>query len=267
MSGFVRPPGTMCLMTDSSKSPKPLPSAADDGYPVASVAVDPVVITIDKGKPVVLLWQRADYPCVGEWALPGVFMDPTRDVSLEAAARRALGQKVGLDHLGHLEQVFAWHRSDRDPRGWWVVVIAYFSFVPPSVLCDLVAKRSDLCLAQVDLQQADHDERVLMHSTDGVEIVTAFDHADILKFVFRRIQGRLTYESDLALNLLPAQFTLRELQQVYETLLGRKLNKPSFRRAVTTNGLVEATTAYENSVDHRPATLYRRGRARHLTPR
>lgn len=254
-------------MTATSSASNRYPSAADDGYPVASVAVDPVVITVYQGKPLVLLWRRVDEPFGGTWALPGVFMDPTREQSLDAAARRALSDKADLHEVTHLEQVFAWHRQDRDPRGWWVVVVAYFSLVPASVLLEVVGRHSDLCLAVVDLRRVDHDERVRVHTAEGGEIQLAFDHAEILRFVFRRIQGQLTYDSDLGLNVLPETFTLRDLQQVYETLLGRKLNKPSFRRAVTANGLVEQTSRYEDSVDHRPAELYRRGRARHLAPR
>jgi 8-oxo-dGTP diphosphatase len=246
-------------VTSSSKKLQRYPSAADDGYPVASVAVDPVVLSIYQGRPIVVLWRRTEEPFPGDWALPGAFMDPRVDQTFEAAARRALRDKVGVQEVRALYDAGSWHREGRDPRGWWVIVIAFFTLMPATRLLKLVATRNDLLAAVVDIRRTDGDERVSLGTLDGQPIAAAFDHVDILQFVFRRIWAELSYASDLGLNLLPEQFTLRELQEVHETLLGEKLNKPSFRRGVTSSGLVIPTDVIEESVGHRPATLYRRG--------
>lgn len=240
-------------------------SMSNGGYPTASVAIDQAVVAVEDGRPLVLLWRRVNEPYLGYWGLPGVFMDPRTDDGLEAAAVRGLRNKGGLESVSHLEQLFTWDRPNRDPRGW-VIVVAYFALVPAGVLRSVVREHSDLCAARVDLRAADHSDRLVLRDAANRVIETAFDHAEILRFVFKRIQGKLAY-TDLALHLLPEMFTLRSLQQVYETLLGRKLNKDSFRRTVTSSGLVEPTNRYEQSVDHRPAALYRRGRTQHLQSR
>jgi 8-oxo-dGTP diphosphatase len=72
----------------------------------------------------------------------------------------------------------------------------------------------------------------------------------------RRIRGKLDY-TPIGFQLLPDRFTLLELQRVHETVLGRPLNKDSFRRRILGSGQLEATGESEKDVDHRPAELYR----------
>jgi 8-oxo-dGTP diphosphatase len=84
----------------------------------------------------------------------------------------------------------------------------------------------------------------------------AFDHADILGMAVKRIRGKLDY-TPIGFQLLPETFTLRRLQDVHETVLGRSLNKDSFRRRMLASGLLESTGERETEVGHRPAELYR----------
>jgi 8-oxo-dGTP diphosphatase len=72
----------------------------------------------------------------------------------------------------------------------------------------------------------------------------------------KRIRGKLDYVP-IGFQLLPERFTLRQLQQVHETILANPLNKDSFRRRMLASGLLEATGEREQDVDHRPAELYR----------
>ncbi len=90
----------------------------------------------------------------------------------------------------------------------------------------------------------------------GKRLPIAFDHADILGLVVRRLRGKLDY-APIGFELLPKKFTLRQLQDIHETILGRKLNKDSFRRRLIASGRIAATGQYEQSVGHRPAELYR----------
>ena len=96
---------------------------------------------------------------------------------------------------------------------------------------------------------------------DGVdpgtgEFALAFDHAEILGAAVKRLRGKLDYAA-LGFQLLPDRFTLRDLQTVHETILGRELNKDSFRRRMLATGLIEPTGEREQNVLHRPAELYR----------
>ena len=90
----------------------------------------------------------------------------------------------------------------------------------------------------------------------GSRLPIAFDHSDILGMVVKRLRGKLAY-APIGFELLPARFTLRQLQTIHETILGEKKNKDSFRRKVTSSGLVRPTGQFEKSVGHRPAELYR----------
>ena len=84
----------------------------------------------------------------------------------------------------------------------------------------------------------------------------AFDHAGILGTAVRRIRGKLDY-TPIGFQLLPPTFTLRQLQEVHETVLATPLNKDSFRRRMLASGQLEATGEHEQGVLHRPAELYR----------
>jgi 8-oxo-dGTP diphosphatase len=92
---------------------------------------------------------------------------------------------------------------------------------------------------------------------DGAAAPLAFDHADILGTAMLRLRGKLDY-SNVAFALLPEAFTLRELQYIYEAVLGVILNKPAFRRRMLDKGWLEATGARESGASFRPAELFRR---------
>jgi 8-oxo-dGTP diphosphatase len=90
----------------------------------------------------------------------------------------------------------------------------------------------------------------------GVALPLAFDHAEILGMVVKRLRGKLDY-APIGFQLLPPRFTLRTLQNVHETILGQPLNKDSFRRRMLASGQLAPTGEREVEVGHRPAELYR----------
>lgn len=98
-----------------------------------------------------------------------------------------------------------------------------------------------------------------VHALDaaGARLPLAFDHADMLATAVLRLRGKLGY-TPVGYALLPDRFTLRQLQDVHETILGRPLNKDSFRRSMLASGKLEPTHEREEGVGHRPAVLYRR---------
>lgn len=83
----------------------------------------------------------------------------------------------------------------------------------------------------------------------------AFDHARIIACAIERLRGKVEY-TGLALHLMPEKFSLTQLQQAYEVILGKKLLKPAFRRKIA--GLVEETDHYTENEGHRPSRLFRR---------
>ncbi|CAM5687495.1 NUDIX hydrolase [Streptomyces griseomycini] len=215
-----------------------------------AVTVDLAVFTLRAGALHVLLVERAQEPYAGRWALPGGFLLPTE--SAETAARRELAEETGLtDVTGlHLEQLRTYSEPDRDPR-MRVVSVAFAALLPdPPEL-----------RAGTDAAEA----RWTPYDTAGP---LAFDHDRILADARTRIGAKLEYTC-LATAFCPPEFTLGELQQVYETVWGTVLDRPNFRRKVlATPGFVEAVPGAARLTGGRgkPAALYRAGTATALHP-
>src|SRR6185503_10088848 len=122
--------------------------------------------------------------------------------------------------------------------------------------------KGEVVLARIDVPWADEaGGSVRALDADGRELPLAFDHADVLGLVVKRLRGKLGY-APIGFQLLPRRFTLRQLQEVHEAVLGRKHNKDSFRRSVLARGVVAATGEMEKDVPYRPAELYRYVKAR-----
>lgn len=226
-----------------------------EDFPRPSLAVDPAVLTVKDGELHCLLWKRSAEPDAGRWALPGVFVQ--QNEGLEDAVGRAVLAKLGLDSVPAVEQLLTWNVPGRDVRGW-VVTVAYYALVPFRLADEAASRRPDVALFRMEVLPNfdDGDKPVLLRDAENRLETPAFDHQAILGAVLRRIRRSL-WSSCLALELLPPTFTLRELQGVYEAILGRSLNKDSFRRRVVkTQGLVAPVGVLEEDVDHRPAELY-----------
>ena len=178
--------------------------------------------------------------------MPGGFVN--LDESLDAAAARVLAAKAGLEGF-FLEQLYTFGRPDRDPRTR-VITVAYYALVPGERLAG-----RDLARIVVPWPGEDGGA-VTVESAGGKPLELAFDHAEILGTAVQRLRGKLDY-SLIAFQLVPEAFTLRQLQAVHETILGRSLNKDSFRRRQLASGLLEATGEKERQVGYRPAALYR----------
>jgi len=216
-------------------------------FPHPSVAVDVAIVTVQDGQLKSLLVRRDEHPCQGKWALPGGFV--AIDESLDDAAARLLTDKGGLDGV-YLEQLYTFGAPDRDPRTR-VISVAYYALVHPGLLTDRAA------LATLRVQwEGETGGAVSAEDADGTPIPLAFDHDAMLGLVVKRLRGKLDYAA-IGFELLPREFTLRALQEVHETILGRTLNKDSFRRRMIQSGRIRATGKQESHVGHRPAALYR----------
>jgi len=224
-------------------------------FPRPSVAVDVVLLTVDDAAIWALLGRRDDHPARGRWALPGSFL--RIDESLDAAAVRVLRSKAGLSDV-FTEQLYSFGSPDRDPRTR-VLSVAYYALVEPATLELGVAARPDrdLVLARLDVPWAgETGGPVTALDADGAPLELAFDHADILGMAVKRIRGKLDY-APIGFELLPDAFSLRDLRLVHEAILGRALNKDSFRRRMLDRGLVVPTGERAAGVGHRPPELYR----------
>ncbi|MFF6878759.1 NUDIX domain-containing protein [Streptomyces sp. NPDC012474] len=215
-----------------------------------AVTVDLAVFTLRDAALHVLLVERGQEPYAGRWALPGGFVQP--DESAETAARRELAEETGLSDVSalHLEQLRTYSEPGRDPR-MRVVSVAFAALLP------------DAPEAHGGSDAA--DARWVPHGTSGP---LAFDHDRILADAHDRVGAKFEYTC-LATAFCPFEFTLGELQQVYETVWGTELDRPNFRRKVlATPGFVEAVPGAARLTGGRgkPAALYRAGTATALHP-
>ncbi|MEZ4240861.1 MAG: NUDIX domain-containing protein [Myxococcota bacterium] len=215
-----------------------------------SVAVDTVVLCVDDQRLKVVLSRRRDHPYLGAWALPGTFV--RIDEPLEDAVVRSLSDKAGL-RLDHLEQLYTFGAPGRDPR-LRVISVAWLAVVRPG---NLPALPDGVVLGDVHVGwEGEAGGPASASGPGGAGLPLAFDHADILGTAVQRVRGKLGY-TDLGFAFLAPTFTLRDVRLVWETLLGRALNKDSFRRTVLTRHPLIDTGERQSDVGHRPAALYR----------
>jgi 8-oxo-dGTP diphosphatase len=199
------------------------------------VTVDIVIFTVRDGALQVLLVKRGVPPFAGQYAIPGGFIHA--DESLEAAAIRELHEETGVRNL-FLEQLYSFGDPCRDPRGR-VITVAYYA---------LIASDKLSVVAGADAAEA------------GWFAVTkvpplAFDHQQILACALERLRNKLEYTT-VGFQLLPAKFTLGELQLVYEAILNRKLDKRNFRRKIALLKILKPLRQYQHT-GRKPAQLHR----------
>jgi len=219
-------------------------------YEPFAVTVDLAVLTLRAGALHVLLVERGQEPYAGHLALPGGFVRPAE--SAETAARRELAEETGLFDVSglHLEQLRTYSEPDRDPR-MRVVSVAFAALLPDAPEPHGGSDAADARWVPYDTARP-----------------LAFDHDRILADAHERVGAKLEY-SCLATAFCPAEFTLGELQQVYETVWGTTLDRPNFRRKVlATPGFVEQVPGAARLTGGRgkPAALYRAGPATALHP-
>lgn len=235
-----------------SQSLKNERSRAEFQHPRPAVTVDLVLMSIVDSTLAVLLMRRDDDTGGRCWALPGGFVHI--DEAVDATAERILRNKARM--LGaYIEQLFTFGCVDRDPR-MRVITVAYFGLLRAEYFAPALKDNDDLALARVDVPWSGETGGAVMALGMDGELALAFDHADILSTAILRLRGKLDY-SPVGFALLPEQFTLRQLQDVHEAILGVKLNKPAFRRRMLDRGWLEATGKREVGSSYRPAELFR----------
>jgi 8-oxo-dGTP diphosphatase len=214
-------------------------------------SVDVVIFAIREEGLHVLLVQRGaedEEPFPHLWALPGGFVDVDADKTLLDCAARKLREKTGVASP-YLEQLGTWGNATRDPRGW-STTCAYFALMPAK---------------PVALERGANAADVQWFPVIGGRVKTklAFDHDEILDAAILRLRNKVEYTS-LPVYLMPPEFTLPELQRVYEVVLDRPLEKSAFRTRMLSADVVEPI-AKTRKGPNRPAQLYRLKRAKSPT--
>ena len=253
-------------------------------YDPVSVSVDNVVFSVDnrlnannyrklnEQKLMVLLIRRKQPPFSEKWSLPGGFVKVNE--SLSEAAIRALNIKTGLQDI-YLEQLYTFGDPKRDPR-MRIISCAYMTLIDWNN-CKLKELENKENIKWFEVNLLNKENRLVLKSNDidlSVDIVLkeeqngkasntgytitesklAFDHASIILEGLLRLQGKIEY-SDIAFNLLPDKFTITQLQQVYELILGHELIPAAFRRKIS--GKIVGLGEYTNEKGHRPPQYYK----------
>lgn len=200
----------------------------------------------------VYLTQRTQFPFKDKWSLAGGFVNPKE--TLVETAMGVLKRKMGIDEL-YLEQLYTFDAPNRDPR-MRILSVAYMALLNRKDLPEN-ARQESLWFNIIR-----DGEKILLQNECRPEIILdlsdkqslAFDHADIILTGLNRLQNKIEY-TDLAFHLVSQEFTLTELQNVYEAILGKKLLAPAFRRVI--KPMVEATGNFTAGSGHRPSALFR----------
>lgn len=202
------------------------------------VTVDAVLFTFHEGALKVLLVERANHPEQGKWCLPGGFVDMQADRNLEETVIRKVKEKTAVAPP-YIDQLVTMGNSKRDKRGWSVTV------------CYTALIGYQVCEAGIStVQDAQWFDIAGLKS-----ISLAFDHRELIEIGIERLRQKALY-SIVPAYTLPDKFTLPELQHVHEVLLGKPIQKKSFRRRIEQADLL-IDTGQQRTERGRPATLYR----------
>lgn len=174
-------------------------------YPHPSVTTDCVIFGFDGTRLKVLLIERGLEPFKGYWAFPGGFLN--MDESAETGALRELREETGLKEA-YIRQFHTFSDPDRDPRER-VLTIAYYALVRIQ-----------------DVKGGDDAARAEWFALDEVPPL-AFDHEAILQEALKELRKQICFEP-IGFELLPEKFTMKELQLLYEAILGIRFDRRNF---------------------------------------
>lgn len=235
-------------MTDAKQNSRKKPAA----FGRFRLTVDCVVFGLDFASDSLklVLVRRGEKPFRDCWSLPGGFV--RADEQAEAAARRTLFEKTGLTDV-FLEQLYTFDAPTRDARAGnglnadvdRIVSVAHFALVSPA----------QHKILQSGGGNATDAEWFAVDRLSSLGCLS-FDHAQIIETATARLRGKLSYVP-IGFELLEPKFTLKQLQRVYEIVLGRKLESSNFRRRALALKILEPLKEKQRSVSHRPAQLYR----------
>jgi 8-oxo-dGTP diphosphatase len=203
---------------------------------IEALSIDCLIFGFKNSNLDILLVQHGEGISKGKWALPGGWIK--YDEGIDEAAIRILKALTGVSNV-FLEQLKAFGNVDRYPTRR-VITIAYYALVKPE----------DYTL-QPGFTAADAR---WFRVSDLAAL--PYDHEKILRQGMDHLKHKLRHEP-IGFNLLPKKFTLLQLQELYEALLNKKLDKPNFRRKLINMNLLVPCKEKQTEVSHRAANLYK----------
>lgn len=219
----------------------------------------------------VLLVKRDNYPFKDKWCLPGGFVKIDEDI--EDAAKRILNEEANIHDI-YLEQLYTFGSPNRDPR-MRVVSASYMALIDKNKLNYKISNNA----SWFNVMVLEDKNEIVVNLDNGLETINfkikktlkekttdrykyeviendklAFDHPLVIVSGISRLKNKLEY-TDIVFNMMPEYFTLGELQQVYEVILGKKLLDPAFRRIIANK--VQKTNKMKTGGGHRPSVLFK----------
>ena len=219
----------------------------------------------------ILLVKRDTYPFKDKWCLPGGFVGIDEDI--EDSAKRILYNETNIKDI-YLEQLYTYGNPKRDPR-MRVISTSYMALIDKNKLSDKISKNASWFNVMV-LEDKESIDVTLDNGNETIKFKIgktlkekttdrykfdilandklAFDHPLVIAAGISRLKNKLEY-TDIVFNMMPEYFTLGELQQVYEVILGKKLLDPAFRRIIADK--VVKTEKMKTGGGHRPSVLFK----------
>lgn len=201
-------------------------------------STDCVIFGFEAGELKVLLIERNEDPYMGWYALPGNIV--ALNESVDNAAARILYELTGLRDI-HMRQFHTFGEVNRHPQGR-VVTVGYFALIR-------IGGQKEVA------PLTDYARKAFWHPVNDLPKL-AFDHTEIFQRAFKKIRTKMNYEP-IAFELLPEKFTLTQLQNLYEAVLNKKLDKRNFRKKMLSYGFLKELSEKQKGVSYRAAKLYK----------
>jgi ADP-ribose pyrophosphatase YjhB (NUDIX family) len=201
------------------------------------IAVDCIIFGYDilEKEIKLLLFKRSFDPAKGSWSLAGGFME--EDESLDNAASRILRKLTALDSV-YMKQSYAYGDTDRDP-GDRVISVTYFALI---------------ALRDIDRELAEING-VSWHSLSRLPDLI-FDHPSMVRRALSDLQNQIRIKP-VGFELLPEKFTLVQLQDLYEAIYQRKVDRRNFRKKILSMGILEKLNEKERETSKKGAYYFK----------
>ena len=200
------------------------------------IAVDAVVFGYSDNKLNILLIQQKYGLNAGKWALPGGFVRD--DETLDEAVVRELIEETGVQ-ANYLEQLYTFGAINRDERTR-VVAVSYIALINPK---NYTVK-------------ADTDAKDAKWFTVNDIPELAFDHNEIIETGLNRLKAKIDYQP-IGFELLASKFPFSDLENLYQTILDKKIDRRNFRKKLLSFGILQETDEIQKTGSGRPAKLFK----------
>ena len=195
------------------------------------------IFTVEKGITKVLLIKRSNEPFKDMWALPGGALYNNEDIN--NGLKRELKEKTGIENV-NLDMVNVYGKIDRSPV-MRMVAVSYMGVIDSNRVSVL---KETLKTSNADWFNINNIPKL------------AYDHNEILNDSVDKLKSKI-FETDILKNLFNEEFTLPELQKVYETILDKTFDRRNFRKKLINDGVIEDTNKVVNFEGKKPAKLYK----------